>query len=151
MALRKCVNNVYVDCTLEEETEILAEWAQNDPLDIKKRAKEEELQDAYQSAMAGGVVSSALGTPHFYATDGDRKTMLVGAYARSQIKNMNQPFYAVDAATRVGALKTHTPAQMAQVMDDAEAEAIKHLNHLQSKLAQVQTALSIVDVEAVVW
>lgn len=51
MALHKMVNGVKVDCTPQEEAEILAEWEKNRLENEKKRLEREAERAKYEAAL----------------------------------------------------------------------------------------------------
>ena len=119
-------------------------------LPAHKIIRSKVLQSAYATAMGGGFTSSALGAAHFYATDDDRKAILTAAALRA-VRGLNQNYYCIETVSGIGAVRTHTPAQMLRVLDDAEAVAQSYLAKLLTKSALVTMATTEAGVNAIDW
>ncbi|HEX7116253.1 MAG TPA: hypothetical protein VF193_14090 [Steroidobacter sp.] len=116
-------------------------------LDQVKAEKIELMQAAYASNMYAGFESDALGTPHLYASDPESLIKLLGAV----ICGENVDYECVDAATKVSAILTHTPAQMRQVLLDGKRLAENYKHRLNDRLQQISAASTIDEVNAIVW
>jgi len=115
-----------------------------------KASKKKQLQAVYDLKMSSGFTSSALGAAYIYATDDDRKAILTAGALRA-FRGLTQNYYCTDVATGIGAIRAHTPAQMLQVLDNAEAIAQAYLSNLLAKTAAVTTAATEAEINAISW
>lgn len=94
-----------------------------------------------ESAIIGGFVSDALGTPHTYQSDRDDQTNLLGSHATATATGQSVPHKCQDAAG-VWAYRLHTPAQMTQVLSDGAAVKLAHLRYFGALRDQVQAIVA---------
>lgn len=117
------------------------------PLEQAKERKRDDLKFSYVVAFCGGFESSALGTAHRYESESDALVKLIGAVVAGE----NVDYECVDLATGEAVIRTHTPAQIQQVLRDGKRLAEQYKRKLHSLLKQVEAAATIEEVNAIVW
>ena len=146
--LTKMVDGVPVIMSPEEEATTLAEWSANDPssIDNLKAQKREQIESGYALAMMSGFTSSALGSPHWYASDGIAMSLLIGAVAAGTDRT-----YECTDGNRVRALRPHTAAQLKHVLNDGAALAVQYKQRKSDKTRQINAAATVDEVNSIVW
>lgn len=126
----------------------------SDALDKVKAAKKETLREAARSAIVGGFVSSALGSPHLYPSNETDQGNLIASVTASLYPNLpanwTTPFLCADAAGH-WTYRNHTAAQIQQVGTDGKAAILDKLVAKAQKHVAADAAASIEAVEAVSW
>jgi len=110
---------------------------------VKKRA---EIEKSYIEKMQSGFISSALGTPHNYDSDGFAMTLLVGAVATGI--NIPYPCHTPDG---VEVIESHTPAQMQQVLRDGAAVAISLKATKNLLFSRIENSTDVASIETIKW
>ena len=115
-------------------------------LDVARTAAVSRVERGYALAMQSGFTSSALGSPHWYASDGLAMSLLIGAVAAGTDRN-----YECTDGNRVRALRPHTAAQLKQVLNDGAALAVQYKQRKSDKTRQINAAATVDEVKAIVW
>ena len=102
---------------------------------------------ACAAAIISGFTSMALGTVHTYPSQPNDQTNLIGAVA-SGLAAIN--FWCADA-TMTWNFASHTAAQMKQVLADGGTQHEAYSAKLAGLVAQIQAAVTVSAVQAVVW
>jgi hypothetical protein len=114
-------------------------------LQLAKTAKINELTRAYNSALISDFNSSALGSSHTYACDMVSQAMLNSLITAGNTAN----YIYYNSGSPVVA--SHSLAELQQVLDDlitAQQTAISNYN---AKVAAVNAATTVTDVNAITW
>ena len=126
----------------------------DDALDKVREGKKAALREAARSAIVGGFVSSALGSPHLYPSNETDQGNLIASVTASLYPGLpgdwTTPFLCADAAGH-WTYRNHTAAQIQQVGADGKAAILGKLVAKAQKHLQVDAAESIEAVEAVSW
>ncbi len=117
-------------------------------------AQSAALSAACAAAIVGGFSSSALGSAHTYPSQPNDQSNLIGAATVSQAPGLPSTwtcnFWCVDS-TGAWALRSHTAAQIQQVLADGLAAREALSTKLAGLVAQVQAAATTAAVQAIVW
>lgn len=100
----------------------------------------------YASAMLSGFTSSALGTPHWYASDGLAMPLLVGAAAAGT----DMKFECTDG-TGTRLMPLHTAAQLRQVLNDGAGIAVSYKQKKRLLFGNILAATTVDAVNAITW
>lgn len=112
-----------------------------------KRLKGADLTAAFNAEVAKGFVSSALGSPHAYKTPTlEHQVNMAGAGAAT----VNVGVTCTDSLG-VEAQRTHTPAQLQTMINDAAVHKSNLVARIRERLGQVALATTIDQVGSVVW
>lgn len=114
------------------------------------------LQTAAINADNAGVVSSALGTPHLYASDQSARIHLIGAFLATMPTpgypaGSSIPFLCIDVATGQPDFDVHTFLQLRQVVNDGVNFLLNNLKILTTKQQLVNQATRVSEIQAITW
>ena len=112
------------------------------------------LTSACAAAIVAGFASSALGSAHTYPSQPTDQTNLIGAVTASQSPGLPSTwacnFWCADSSG-AWAFRSHTAAQIQQVLADGLAAREALSTKLAGLVAQVQAAATTAAVQAIVW
>ncbi len=112
------------------------------------------LSAACAAAIVAGFTSSALGSAHTYPSQPTDQTNLIGAVTASQSPGLPSTwacnFWCADSSG-AWAFRSHTAAQIQQVLADGLAAREALSTKLAGLVAQVQAAATTAAVQAIVW
>ena len=112
------------------------------------------LSAACASAIVAGFTSSALGSAHTYPSQPNDQTNLIGAVTASQSPGLPATwacnFWCADS-TGAWAFRSHTDAQIQQVLADAVSAREAFSAKLAGLVAQVDAATTVAAAQNVVW
>lgn len=112
-----------------------------------KKSRGADLVAVFNTEVAKGFTSSALGTAHTYKTPTlEHQVNMAGAGAATVS-------VAVTCTDSLGveAQRTHTSAQLQTMINDAAVHKSGLVSHLRERLGQVAAATTIDQVQAVTW
>lgn len=117
------------------------------PLEIAKGDKIREIETAYEDTVHTCFPSNSLGSVYWYHSDLEGHVNLIGAV----LANQDVPYRC--SLTKMGALSfiTHTAAQIQQVFQDGVTIKIGAIQNRATKLAAVESATTVAEVEAIIW
>jgi len=115
-----------------------------------KASKTSEINSACSKAITSGFTSSALGTPHTYQSEQTDQLNLIGVVTAGQ-----DDYFKCGVTDANGNVtwnyELHTIAQLQQVLADGKAHKQVLLQKAGTLKAQVTSATTIAEVEAIVW
>lgn len=150
LADRACIPENTGNRDWQEYQEWLAAGNVPEPIETLVEAKARrvgELRASYAAALQGGFVSSGLGTPHRYMSDLSSQVKLAGGAACGATVQ----YECVEVATEAETVKSHTAAQMRQVLVDGKDAAVAFKLRLRDRVAQVMASTTLAQVNAVIW
>jgi hypothetical protein len=114
-------------------------------LQIAKRKKLGQLNQAYSTALTTDFSSNALGAAHTYAADTLSQTLLNNLITAGN--TANYPY--IDGSVYTSA--SHTLAELQQVLDDLITAQQAAISNYSTKVAAVNAAATVNDVNAITW
>jgi len=119
-------------------------------LDELKASKTNEINSACEKAITSGFPSSALGTPHTYQSEQTDQLNLIGVVTAGQ-----DDYFKCGVEDTSGNVtwnyEMHTIAQLQQVLVDGKVHKQALLQKAGTLKAQVTSATTVAEVEAIVW
>ena len=116
-----------------------------------KAAKISEINASCEQTIIGGFTSLALGTEHYYQSDRDDQTNLMGLVVAGQDSTLNcgtlQPDNSILCVFNV----PHTILQIQQVFSDSITFKMTQLQKCETLKQQVNSAIDEASVNAIVW
>lgn len=126
--------------------EVTGAWPPAPTLNDVKIAKLADLSLACKTAIEGGFTSSALGTVNTYDSAIEDQVNLAGAAALGAAS-----MWRCANAQGVKVFVQHTAAQLKQVAADGAAFKLAKLQAIDTLRGQVNSAITIAAVNAIVW
>jgi hypothetical protein len=128
----------------------------SEKLDAVKAAKRLQLASAASAQIAGGYLSSALGTPFAYpSTPTDQANMSASVVdsltARGLVPGWTTLFMCRDQSSGAWARRMHNAAQIQKAGQDGKDAIVAALNKLDTLRAKVDAATDITTVNAITW
>lgn len=116
-------------------------------LEIAKGDKILELENAYEDTVHTAFPSSATGTERWYPSDLEGQVNLLGA----KVANTNMPYRC--GTTKNGPLSfiEHTAPQLNQAFFDGVTVKLNAIANRATKLAAVEAATTVAEVNAIQW
>jgi len=115
-----------------------------------KASKTNEINSACAKAITSGFTSSALGTPHTYQSEQTDQLNLIGVVTAGQ-----DDYFKCGVTDANGNVtwnyELHTIVQLQQVLADGKAHKQVLLQKANTLKAQVASAITVADVEAIAW
>jgi hypothetical protein len=125
------------------------------PLSALKAAKVEELSSACATAIVGGFVSSALGSPHTYPSSTTDQINLMGSVTASLLPapapDWSTPFWCANHVDGAWVFRSHSAEQIQAVGADGKAHVVACQTRLGDLTRDVAAATTPATVATISW